>query len=281
MLAMIYRSRLGRLDAAALHQEVARQERVRRRDVRKQPDDRREQQFDLPEIPRPKERWETLDQERPRPKRRQDEAEERSGKTFVIVSGLPRSGTSLMMQMLSAGGLPAMTDGERVADDDNPEGYFEWEAIKQIQKRPELLDEEGLDGKAIKVISMLLTSLPSKHDYRVVFMMRPVAEIAASQAKMIERLGTDGASLGVEQLQAQLTRHRDQTVRWLRSAKNVQTLPLDYTELVKDPRTMSDRVVQFLGEDLLPDCELMTRAVRPELYRQRQPDPQGNDSASA
>ena len=88
---------------------------------------------------------------------------EKSGKTFVLVSGLPRSGTSLMMQLLEAGGMPVMTDGERVADVDNPRGYYEWEAIKQIGKKPELLDDEAVEGRAIKCISMLLPVMPAKH----------------------------------------------------------------------------------------------------------------------
>ena len=105
-------------------------------------DPKREQLFDLPEIPKREERLANLLKERPDPK----PEEEKSGKTFVIVSGLPRSGTSLMMQMLEAGGLPAMTDGQRIADVDNPQGYYEWEPIKQIAKKPELLDQEALMG---------------------------------------------------------------------------------------------------------------------------------------
>ena len=121
-------------------------------------DPKREQLFDLPEIPKREERLETLLKERPDPK----PEEEKSGKTFVLVSGLPRSGTSLMMQMLEAGGLPAMTDKERAADVDNPRGYYEWEAIKQIGKKPELLDDAAVEGRAIKCISMLLPALPAR-----------------------------------------------------------------------------------------------------------------------
>ena len=100
---------------------------------------------DVPEIPPHEERLRILLRERPDPKK----DDEKSGKTFILVSGLPRSGTSLMMQMLEAGGVKTLTDSERVSDVDNPKGYYEWEPIKQIGKKPELLDEEALDGLAV------------------------------------------------------------------------------------------------------------------------------------
>src|SRR5579885_3750093 len=104
---------------------------------------------------------------------------------ITIVSGLPRSGTSLMMQMLVAGGMSALTDGERKPDDDNPRGYYEWERIKLLPREPELIAEA--EGKVAKVISQLLMSLPSGRDYRVVFMERALPEVVASQAEMIRR----------------------------------------------------------------------------------------------
>src|SRR5258708_29037533 len=94
---------------------------------------------------------------------------------ITIVSGLPRSGTSLMMQMLAAGGMPILSDGERRADSDNPRGYLEWERIKQLPKDPACIAEA--EGKAVKVISQLLLSLPPGHDYRIVFMQRHLPEV--------------------------------------------------------------------------------------------------------
>ena len=101
---------------------------------------------------------------------------------ITIVSGLPRSGTSLMMQMLVAGGMAALSDGERKADTDNPRGYLEWERIKQLPKEPSLIGEA--EGKVVKVISQLLLSLPDGHEYRVVFMQRPLPEVLKSQDEM-------------------------------------------------------------------------------------------------
>src|ERR1041385_5321225 len=112
---------------------------------------------------------------------------------ITIVSGLPRSGTSLMMQMLVAGGMTALSDGERQADIDNPKGYLEWERIKQLPKDPTLIGEA--EGKVVKVISQLLLSLPLTHAYRIIFMQRPLAEVLKSQEQMLQRRGTADSSV--------------------------------------------------------------------------------------
>jgi tetratricopeptide (TPR) repeat protein len=114
---------------------------------------------------------------------------------ILVVSGLPRSGTSLMMQMLKAGGIEPMTDGKRSADDDNPEGYWEWEEIKQLPKNPRLIEQTK--GKAVKVISALLPSLPRPHRYKIIYMVRPTAQVVDSQWVMLDRQGQKG-SLGEE-----------------------------------------------------------------------------------
>src|ERR1017187_10372834 len=107
---------------------------------------------------------------------------------ITIVSGLPRSGTSLMMQMLVAGGMNALSDGERQADTDNPRGYLEWERIKQLPNDPACIAEG--EGKVVKVISRLLLSLPASHEYRIIFMLRPLPEVLASQDEMLRRRGS-------------------------------------------------------------------------------------------
>lgn len=228
-------------------------------------DAKREQLFDLPEIPKRADRLATLLKERPDPK----PEEEKSGKTFVLVSGLPRSGTSLMMQMLEAGGIEPMTDRERVADVDNPQGYYEWEAIKQIGKRPELLDDEAVNGRAIKCTSMLLPRMPAKHDYKVIFMLRPIAEVAASQRAMTSRLGTKAANLDTEQLQRGLTAHREETLRWLATAPDMKFIEIDYPTLIREPLPQISRLIDFLGKDRLPSSEKMATVVDPSLYRKR------------
>jgi LPS sulfotransferase NodH len=202
-------------------------------------------------------------EERPDPK----PEEESSGKTFVLVSGLPRSGTSLMMQILEAGGLSPMTDRQREADVDNPRGYYEWEAIKQIAKKPELLDDEAVQGHAIKCISMLLPSLPTKHQYKVIFMLRPVAEVVASQLAMTTRLGTKGAALDREQLERGLRAHREEIRRWAIHAPHVELTEIEYPALVRDPAPMIAKLVQFLGNECLPNEKAMAGVIDPSLHR--------------
>jgi len=108
---------------------------------------------------------------------------------ITVVSGIPRSGTSLMMQMMSAGGMPVLTDGQRSADDNNPRGYFELESVKSLARNQDVLTQA--DGKVVKVISSLLPSLPKDFEYRVVFMCRPLEEVVSSQNRMLERLGKE------------------------------------------------------------------------------------------
>ncbi len=264
-LATIHKMEGGDLEKATFHRgELLRlTQRRGRRAV--QDDPRREQLFDLPEIPKRAERLETLLKERPDPK----PEEEKSGKTFVLVSGLPRSGTSLMMQMLEAGGLPAMTDQERAADVDNPRGYYEWEAIKQIVKKPELLDNPAVEGRAIKCISMLLTALPEKHQYKVVFMLRPIAEVVASQAAMTTRLGTKGANLEAEQLERGLRAHREEMRRWAMTAPHIDWLEIDFPALMADPAPAITSLVEFLGPERLPNETAISSAIDPSLRRHR------------
>lgn len=228
-------------------------------------DPRREQLFELPAIPKRAERLATLLKERPDPK----PPVEKSGKTFVLVSGLPRSGTSLMMQLLEAGGLPAMTDRERVADVDNPRGYYEWEAIKQIGKKPELLDDPTVEGRAIKCISMLLPQLPTRHQYKVIFMTRPIAEVVTSQTAMTTRVGTKGAQLDRAQLERGLRAHRAEVRKWAAAAPYIEWLEIDYPALVREPAPAIAQLREFLGAERLPNEQRMSAAIDPALHRQK------------
>ncbi|HEY4283366.1 MAG TPA: alkaline phosphatase family protein [Chthoniobacterales bacterium] len=244
--------------------EVARLTRLRRKKEQAVPITR-ERKFELPAIPSAVERLEIVIRERPDPK----PAGEKSGKTFVLVSGLPRSGTSLMMQMLEAGGMSIMTDREREADASNPRGYYEWEEIKKIGTNPELLDDENLTGRAIKCITMLLPKLPLKHDYKVIFMTRPIEEVFASQKEMMTRLGTKGANLDPEQLQRGLRTHTDEASAWLRRVPHIQVLEVDYPTLVRDPVPQIARIVEFLGAERLPRSAAMAAVIDPSLHRKK------------
>jgi Flp pilus assembly protein TadD len=248
-----------RQETARLHmsQQQARRDRRRRCDVL----------FELPAIPPVDERLATLNQERPLPR----DPSEKSGRLFVLVSGLPRSGTSLMMQMLEAGGLPVVTDGKRSADDDNPRGYYEWEDLKQIGKRPELLDDQALDRKGIKAISMLLPRMPAWHDYKVIFMVRPIDQVVASQARMLLHRDAPRAPFSPDAVGQSLAKHRDETLRWLAAAQHMQVLQVDYPTLVQSPDHVVPQIAAFLGPELVPRPQAMLSAIDPTLYRQRSP----------
>jgi hypothetical protein len=189
------------------------------------------------------------------------------GPFITVVSGLPRSGTSLMMQMLVAGGMPVLSDHIRTADADNPEGYFEFEAVKDLPKG----DFEWLDdaqGKAVKIISALLEHLPDSRQYRVVFMRRRMGEILASQRKMLERRGEPADTLPDDKMASLYARHVTQVEAMLAKRPYMAVLNVDYNALVLDPLPAARNVNDFLGGGL--DVSAMANAVNQGLYRNRE-----------
>ncbi len=190
---------------------------------------------------------------------------------LLIVSGLPRSGTSLMMQMLHAGGMPILTDGERRADPDNPEGYYEWEAIKKLRRQPEILRQA--EGCALKVITALLPALPRRHRYKVIFMDRPIAEVVASQGKMIARRGKKAPATDPARMARMLEAHRDTILQSLERGQNFELLKIPFGELVRAPEEFIPRLVEFVGRERLPHAAAMAAVTRPELHRNRAAQP--------
>jgi hypothetical protein len=184
---------------------------------------------------------------------------------ITIVSGLPRSGTSLMMQMLDAGGLPVLSDGERKADTDNPKGYLEWERIKQLPKDPSLIAEA--EGKVVKVISQLILSLPSDHEYRVVFMQRPLPEVLKSQDEMLRRRGNSDSNTDTSAIEEAFQRHLIEVNRWLAGKANVQVSRVHYHRVLREPKAVAEEIAVFLQVPL--DIESMVRQVDGSLYRNR------------
>jgi len=185
---------------------------------------------------------------------------------ITIVSGLPRTGTSLMMQMIHAGGIPALTDEVRASDQDNPRGYFELEAVKRTRKDVSWLDEAG--GRVVKMVHLLLYDLPSNHQYRVVFMRRDLREVVRSQGVMLERRGTDGARLTDEQLIKAYEGHLVKIERWLDEQPNFQVHQVSYNTLMSDPPPAVEAIKAFLGGGL--DRNAMLGSIDTSLYRQRQ-----------
>jgi hypothetical protein len=184
----------------------------------------------------------------------------------VIVSGLPRSGTSMAMKMLHAGGMEVLTDGVRRADEDNPEGYFELERTKELAEAGDLRWLHGARGKAVKVISYLLPYLPDDLDYRVVFMIRDLEEILASQARMLERLGEPPGASPLEMRQGYVDHLvKIRTILSLRACFAI--LEIGYLQAIQEPQRVAERLREFV--DLPLDADRMARAVNPSLYRNR------------
>jgi len=185
---------------------------------------------------------------------------------IVVVSGLPRSGTSMMMKMLVAGGIPALTDGLRQADTDNPKGYFEFEQVKKLREG----DTAWLSsarGKAVKIIAALILYLPDRYHYRIVFMRRAMNEILASQRKMLVNRGEDPDAMNEQKIGELFLRHLQQIEIWLKSTSYVEHIDIDYNGVLHDSSPYVERLNAFLGGGL--DMDAMKAAVDTSLYRQR------------
>jgi predicted AlkP superfamily phosphohydrolase/phosphomutase/tetratricopeptide (TPR) repeat protein len=247
--------------AAACRQESHRL--VREWSMRREERRRRASQLrPLPVLPPPAERQRILAARRPMPAPDIPDASQQR-KVFTVVSGLPRSGTSLMMQMLAAGGLPPQTDHLRQADPDNPQGYWEWERIKELPRDATVLDEPGLDGRAVKIVAPLLRHLPVHHRYRVIFLLRPAADVARSQQRMLERRGAAGMPGGPGAAAHLLQQHASETLAFLRSRpQTFDVLTIDYPDILADPAAAARRLCDFLPPQMLPSPEAMAGVVR-------------------
>jgi hypothetical protein len=189
------------------------------------------------------------------------------GEPIVVVSGLPRSGTSMMMRMLEAGGLPILADGERAADIDNPKGYFELERIKDLETEQDKSYLRAARGKAVKVISFLIKDLPDENDYRIVFMRRDLDEVLKSQQKMIDRLASADTAADAEAMK-EAFRNDIARVRVLcRTRANFALCEVHYRAAVADPGAACRSVNAFLDGRL--DEAAMRAAVDASLYRNR------------
>ena len=193
----------------------------------------------------------------------------KSRKPIVVVSGLPRSGTSMMMRMLDQGGLAPVTDGIRESDEDNPRGYYEVELVKGLKKQQDKSWLGAAEGKAIKIVSSLLKDLPPDYCYDVIFMNRSLDEVIASQNKMIVRRGETSGS--ADQQMRQLYEQHLRSIRsWLAKQGNFRLLEVGYNQAMQDPAGQAERVKNFLGLPL--NAVKMSEAVDEQLYRNRSGD---------
>ena len=182
----------------------------------------------------------------------------------IIVSGLPRSGTSMMMQMLVAGGITPFTDSERVADESNPKGYFEAEIVKTMPRENKWMLE--CETQAVKVVAPLVPFLPQQMHYKAIIMNRDIDEILDSQSTMIERLEKEVTDIENERLAKIYKGNLHLAIQLLRAHGN-SVLLANYREIVANPQEIIDSLGEFLGQKL--DVEAMKKVVSPALYRQK------------
>jgi hypothetical protein len=186
--------------------------------------------------------------------------------TITIVSGLPRSGTSMMMSMLEAGGMEILTDRIRKADKDNPKGYYEYEKVKEIENDKSWL--ENAKGKGVKIISELLRHLPKNYFYKIIFMHRNMEEILASQNQMLIRRNKPTNSISSEKITKLFGQHLENVKTWIEAQPNINVLYVNYNEIIEDKGEKElERINLFLGEIL--DIGRMKSIIDKKLYRQR------------
>ena len=191
----------------------------------------------------------------------------RFGTPIVVVSGLPRSGTSMTMKMLEAGGLPIVTDGKRTADESNPKGYYEFEPVERLGQDTDTSWLDAARGKVIKVVSPLLPHLPEDRNYRVVFMRRNLDEILASQSKMLVTRGEDPDATSDADLLAFYEDHLRKVTNLLDRRPCFEWLEVQYAEVLGQPEPQAERLRAFVGHGL--DVRRMAEVVDPDLYRNR------------
>lgn len=183
---------------------------------------------------------------------------------ITIVSGLPRSGTSMMMQMLESGGFPLLTDGIRARDESNPRGYYEYEKVKGIETDSSWLDLAR--GKAVKIVIPLITHIPRSFDYKVIFMERDIGEVLVSQRSMVERQGADSTGIDEGRLGMAYINAIGRAKIHLKDNK-IPVLFTSYVDVLENPLKQAGLITEFLGLNL--NMEVMSGVVDANLYRQR------------
>jgi hypothetical protein len=184
---------------------------------------------------------------------------------ITIVSGLPRTGTSMMMRFLHTGGLEALTDGRREADSDNPRGYFELDKALKIKDDASWLPEA--EGKVFKMVSMLLYHLPLERPYKIIFMRRNLDEVLASQAMMLKNMGKDQNQPSDEKMKALFAKHLEEIEAHIAGQPMLDTLYCDFRSVIEQPADTARRVAEHLGLDL--DQQKMAGIIEPDVYRNR------------
>ena len=187
-------------------------------------------------------------------------------KTVIIVSGLPRSGTSMMMKMLEAGGQAILTDNLREADANNPKGYYEFERVKNMKDGDFVWLSDAV-GKVVKIVTGLIMFLPSDYNYKIIFMRRDLNEVLSSQKKMLGRLGKEDDNIPDDKMAKIYEEHLKQVKGWLIKQPNIEVLYVNYNSMLGDATESLNKVNAFLGGSM--DVSVMSAVVDKELYRER------------
>ncbi len=188
-----------------------------------------------------------------------------SSNYITIVTGLPRSGTSMMMQMIDRGGIEALIDNLRTADEDNPKGYYEFEPVKKTKEDASWVPTAM--GKVVKLVHLLLLDLPLDQPYRVVFMRRNLDEVIKSQNIMLDRNAKGGGELPADKIIAVFKAQLDKVYRYLAEHDNFKMLEVNYNDMLADPPPIVSKINSFLDGSL--DEEAMLAVIDPTLYRNR------------
>lgn len=189
---------------------------------------------------------------------------------IIVVSGLPRSGTSLMMQILHAWGIPLLVDDQRPPDESNPNGYFEYQPVKNLDRDASWLFKAK--GKAIKIISHFLFYLPDTFHYKIIFMNRELEEIIRSQNKMLQRLNKPMGRLSIERLKIRFERHLQEIHQWMTDRPNIDFIDLWFQAIIQQPEKELPKIRNFLK--LAPPPTKVLSRIDPKLYRSKINSPQ-------
>lgn len=174
---------------------------------------------------------------------------------IIVVSGLPRSGTSMMMRMLVAGGLAALTDDRRQPDAHNPFGYFEYDPVRRIAEDDAWLGMA--EGKAVKIVVPLLMRLPRDTPCKVILMRRDLLATAASQNRMIAAAGGDPGDVG--DWMTRLAALDQEAQGWCAKLPAGRSLVVSFEDTLREPQGAAATVAAFLGSGL--DVAAMAGAV--------------------
>jgi predicted AlkP superfamily phosphohydrolase/phosphomutase/tetratricopeptide (TPR) repeat protein len=178
---------------------------------------------------------------------------------ITIVSGLPRSGTSLMMQMLDYGGMDCLVDGKREADESNPKGYYEYEPVMSIYKDNSWMDKA--QNKTVKIVAPLLNKIDEQYRYKIIFMTRDLNEILKSQQKMIGKI----EDVFPVKLYNKFQKLLSNIEVWKKKEPGVELIYLDYKDVLENPESTVKSIERFLGVPL--NQSAMINCIDKKLYR--------------